>query len=125
MLDGVCHQEQINRHDVLHLNLENPINSRNNTIWIILNMFKIQWQRLQKNLDLIIIQCLNDKFLIMGKEKEAAGFALTFAGFEHLVAVALCRQRILNLLFVDIVHFSDFQEFLGSVFVDGHLFIDS
>ena len=124
MFDCVRHQKQVHWHDVFHLDAEHAINSRNNTVRIILEMLKVRRQCFKEDLDLVFIHGLDDELLVVREEEKAAGFALGLAGLERLVPVALGRERELNLMLVNVVHLSDLLELQGRVFVYGHLLVN-
>lgn len=61
----------------------------------------------------------------MRKEEKATRLALRFTGLEHLIPVPFGTERVFNLVFVYLVHFTDLLELFGGILVNGYFLIDS
>ena len=124
MFYGVGHDKQVNWNYVLLEHLIHAINPRNDAIRMVLKMVVVLRKGFEEDFELIIVHSLNNELLVMREKEEAARFALGLTGLEHLVAVELGRQRVLDLIAIDVVDFPDFLELFGSVFVNGHFLVN-
>lgn len=114
----------MDRLNVFHFYFKHSINSCNYTIGVLLNMFEVIRKSLHKNFKFKVIHCLNDEAAIMRKEEKWTTFALTLSSFESHVSVSFGWQRILDLIFCNVIHFSYIVKNLGSILKDSYLFIN-
>lgn len=124
MLYCVGHDEQVHWNYVLLQHLIHTINPRNDAIWMILQMVVVLRKGFEEDFQFIVVHGLNNELLVMREKEEAARFALRLAGLEHLVAVEFGRQRVLDLIAIDVVDFPDFLELFGCVFVNGYFLVN-
>ena len=124
-LDGIGHEQQIDRHNILHLYLEDSVDPGNETVRIGLQVSKVLREGLQKHFKFIISHGFDNEFIVVAEEEERARFTLTFTSFEDLISIPFGRERELDFLFVDLVHFSQLLKLLWSVLKDGYFLVDS
>ena len=60
----------------------------------------------------------------MRKEKETSRLALTLSCLKHLISISLCREWKLDLILINMIHFSNLLELLWSIFKNSHFFIN-
>jgi hypothetical protein len=87
-------------------------------------VLEVIWQCFFKDLEFVIVHGFNNEFLVVRKEEERSRLALRLSSIESLVSVPFSAQRVLDNVFVNIVHFSELLEDKRCVLKDGDFFID-
>ena len=75
--------------NVFHFNTVNTIDSCDDAVLVALQMLEVVRQSLHENFKFTIVHGFDDKFPVVGKEEEAAGFSLAFSCFKCLVPISL------------------------------------
>ena len=103
------------------LDSERAKSLHNQTVLIILVMLGKSWQHLQESVQLALADRLNNKFVIVAEEKEAATSSGTLASLEDLLAIEEGTQRLFEHLVVFKVLFKRVHEELTLMKCDEHI----
>ena len=66
-------------------------------------MIEVLWELLDHDVQFFLEHCLNDKFTVVGEEKEAARLTLGFTSFKDCLVVEVGSQRQLDLIVTDAI----------------------